>query len=225
MGRPTLFQEIPCVKQMRLDPMPTALMLETVIGDALAPAPVGIYFRGRPDPVMVPEGVYHQHKVVNKQKTKETYVVKTIADLDRNMPVLDLDANLIVSPHQIPFLSDRPVLPTTALAIVAEAVADVIESRGVVEYRRAHVSPEHMYSKFIAEGIVKHQPELASAVVDQILGIVEDVCADVRLYCGNSPWVVHFLRKRHTELLIETSIDWRIIEYHRMTGTELRHYD
>jgi hypothetical protein len=225
MGRSPLFLEIPCVKQMRLDPMPTASLLETVVGEYLAPAPTGIYFRGRPDPVMVPGGKYHQHRIENGQQSEFAYFVSTIEELDKRLPVLDLDGALVVSPHQIPFLSYIPTLPTTALAIVETAVTDVIESHGVEEYRRKPQHRDDLYKKFINLDRVGQFPELLESAIDQIAAIVADLRDDVTKYCGDSRWVIHFLRKRHTELLIETSIDWRILEYHRLTGTELKPHD
>lgn len=236
-----IFLDIPCVKQLRADPMPTASMIEAVIGQYLRQPEEGIYFRGRAEPVMKKEGVYHQHKVVDGKKTKESYVVRAIEELDLHQPVMDLDGNIVVSVTQIPFLSYQPVIPVTALRIVEAAVKDVVESHGMEEYRRNPKSPQDLYSPFIVQELeaidddvvkIGKPPRyeridntLFGAIIDQITEIVSGLRNDVKTFCGENPWVIHFLKRSHTDLVIEKSIDWRILEFHRMTGTKLDYYE
>jgi hypothetical protein len=238
-----IFLDIPCVKQMRADPMPTASMIEAVVGQYLLQPEAGIYFRGRAEPVMKMNGVavYHQHKVVDRKKSKETYVVRTIEDIDPLQPVMDLDGNIVVSVTQIPFLSYRPVLPVVALRIVEAAVKDVVESHGMADYRSTPKQPQDLYGPFIVDRIevrdddvlkLSHTPRyeridntIFAAVIDQITEIVSGIRNDVKSFCGENPWVIHFLKRSHTDLVIEKSIDWRILEYHRLTGTKLDYYE
>jgi hypothetical protein len=224
--------DIPCVKQMRVDPMPTASLIEAVVGAYLLPPAEGIYFRGKTEPVMTPLEVYHQHKVVDGKRTKETFVVKTIEDIDHHMPVMDLDANVVVTPNQVPFLSYIPPLPVTALKIVEAAVKDVVDSHGMEEYRSKPRHPAWLYGRMInlpvrgEVGMVAPiDTTVRDAVIDQITELVSGIRSDVKSFCGENPWVIHFLKKNHLELVIEKSIDWRIIEFHTRTGTKLEHYE
>lgn len=221
MGRTPIFLEVPCAKQMHIDPMPTASMLETVVGDYLAPPAKGIYFRGRVEPIMKFGEVYHQHKTVDGKPTKDSFVVMRIEELDRQQPVYDLDGNVVVGRHQIPFLSYEAMLPVTALQIVETAVRSVIESKGVEEYCKPQESADQLYRQFLHPLVLQNRDEeLIHAVIMQIVVQVSELRVQALRFCGESKWELHFLRKHHTELIVEKSIDWRIIEYHRLTGTK-----
>jgi hypothetical protein len=205
MGRADLFLEIPCVKQMRLDPMPSASMIEAVVGDYLLPPERGIYFKGSAEPAMVAGRVYHQHKVIGGCVTKEMNVVST--------------------PTQIPFLSYVPVLPVTAMKIVEQAVKDVVETHGFEDYRRNPKHPVDLYSSFIHQPTTEDDKKLRDSIIDQIMELVSSIRSDVKSFCGENPWVIHFLRRRHLEFIVEKSIDWRILEYHRLTNTKLDYHE
>lgn len=224
--------DIPCVKQIRMDPMPTASLIEAVVGDYLMPPAEGIYFRGKTEPVMSPLAVYHQHKFVNGQRTKETFVVKTIEDIDHHMPVMDLDANVVVTPNQVPFLSYIPPLPVTALKIVEAAVKDVVDSQGMEEYRSKPRHPAWLYGRMInlpwrgdVGMVAPIDTSVRDAVLDQITELVSGIRSDVKSFCGENPWVIHFLKKHHLELIVEKSVDWRLIDFHNRTGTKLEFYE
>lgn len=219
-----LFVDIPCVKEMRVDPMPTASVLEAAVWHYLAPAPEGFYFRNRAEPVMRKGEVYHQHKVVNGRKTKETFVIQNFNEIDNNMPILDLDANVIVTPMQISLLEMQPALPVTALAVVEEAVRDVVESHGMEEYRRKPRNPMELYGRFLNSSIEGNEL-FRGLIVDQIMEIVSGIRSDVKSFCGENPWVIHFLKKRHLDLIVEKSVDWRLIDFHNRAGTKLEHYE
>jgi hypothetical protein len=225
MGRADLFLEIPCVKQMRLDPMPSASMIEAVVGDYLLPPERGIYFKGSAEPAMVAGRVYHQHKVIGGCVTKEMNVVSTIEAIDRRLPVMDLDGIIVLTPTQIPFLSYVPVLPVTAMKIVEQAVKDVVETHGFEDYRRNPKHPVDLYSSFIHQPTTEDDKKLRDSIIDQIMELVSSIRSDVKSFCGENPWVIHFLRRRHLEFIVEKSIDWRILEYHRLTNTKLDYHE
>jgi hypothetical protein len=216
--------DIPCVKQMRFDPMPTASVLEAALFHYLIPPPEGFYFRNRAEPVMRKGEVYHQHKLVNGKKSKETYVIQNFNEIDKNMPIMDLDANVIVTPTQFSLLEMQPALPVTALAIVEEAVRDVVESHGMEEYRRKPIEPMKLYGRFF-DARIQHDEALKEVLVDQIMETVSGIRSDVRSFCGENPWVIHFLRKRHLDLIVDKSVDWRLIDFHNRNGTKLEHYE
>ncbi len=232
------------MQQMRVDPMPSASLIEAIVGNFLQPPVPGIYFRGSTKPLMNVAGIvndrYYQHRVVAGRQTKDMITIRKLEEIDHRVPVLDLDGNIVASVHQIPFLSYEPVLPVVAIAIVEAAVNDVVESQGMEDYRCNPKSPIDLYGEFIlpeandTPDIIrldtrpryeKLDGTLRGAVIDQITEIVSGLRNDVKSFCGENPWVIHFLKRRNTELIIEKSIDWRIIEYHRLTNTKLDHYE
>lgn len=213
--------EYPIVETLRLDPLPTAMMVEMVVGDYLREPEKGIYFKGKAEPLMRQGQVYHQHKVVGGQKTKETFVVSFIEQLDKYQPVMDLDANVVVTPNQIPFLTYEPTLPVMGMQVVRAAVMDVINTYGS-GHNEAIMRRDatQLYSEFIAPVVMQEQQEVAEHVIDHITGIVGELRAQVRNFCGDNRWIIHYFDERLSTFFIEKSIDWRIVEYHRLTRTK-----
>jgi hypothetical protein len=174
-----------------------------------------------------------QHKIINGiHRTKETYVITRIDQIDPHLPVMDLDANVVVTPHQIPFLSYKPPLPVVALKIVEAAVKDVVDSHGMEEYRSKPRHPESLYGRFInlpVRGdvgmVAPIDTTVRDAVIDQITELASGIRSDVKSFCGENPWVIHFLKQHHLELIVEKSVDWRLIDFHNRTGTKLEFYE
>jgi hypothetical protein len=213
--------EYPTVDALSLDPMPTAAMVEMVVGDYLRAPDAGIYFKGKIEPVMVPGRLYRQQPMMNGVKSGEAYIVATLADLNPRFPVIDEFHQVVVTPNQIPFLDFAPSLPVAGLRVVRRAVEDIIESYGSTPAgSRVNVDPVQLYTEFLSDVLLQEQQEVAEHVIDQITGIVGEIRAQVRNFCGDNRWVMHFLRELYGTFLIEKSIDWRVIEYHRLTKTK-----
>jgi hypothetical protein len=210
--------EYPVVAKVLLDPLPTATMVETVVGEYLIAPEPGIYFRGKPTPLMRPGVVYHQHRMAGGRKSKETFVVATIEDIERHFPVMDLDANIVVMPNQIPFLTYHPVLPVVALRIVKTAVLDILDRYGSSPDR---APTERIFERQLFEQYINPNLQLGdlTSICDQITGIVAEIRTKVMHFCGDDRWVMHFFNEAHGAFVIEKSVDWRILEYHRMTRT------
>jgi hypothetical protein len=205
--------DYPTVESLRLDPLPVATMVEAVVGDYLLAPERGIYFRGKLDPVMKEGETYHQYRLIKGVKSVESFIVKEIKELDTKMPVLDLDGNIAVTPNQIPFLTYEPVLPIRGMKIVEAAVLDIIDSYGSRDAQRCLSNPLLTYVNHIALDFIREE-----ALVDQITGIVAGIRAEVRNFCGDNRWLIHFVRRDRMTLFIEKSIDWRIVEYYRLSG-------
>jgi len=206
--------DYPIVETLRLDPLAVASMVEAVVGEYLLPPPSGIYFRGKLDPLMKTDETYHQHRFINGVKTKDSFIVTRIEELDSRMPVLDLDGDIVVTPNQIPFLTTTPILPIRGMKLVEAALQEIVNSYGSPHSQKNLTSEILTYAQYFHPDYL-HEPTLS----DQITGIVAGLWADVRNFCGDDRWIIHFLRIDRLTIFVEKSIDWRIIEYHRLTGT------
>jgi hypothetical protein len=210
--------EYPIIKTLRLDPLPIASLLESVIGDYLLEPLPGIYAKGKFEPVMVPEKIYHQHGLDSKgRKTDQTFVVSTIDQVQRGTEVLDLDGNVAVTVNQIPFLSDTPTLPSRGMEIIERSLRDLLSGYGDQTVHKNRAEPVQLYIDIIKR---EFRPELE--LVDQILGILSPLRGEVKNFAGDNRWIVHFLRRDRFSLLVEKSLDFRIIDWHRIKG---RAYD
>jgi hypothetical protein len=214
--------DYPIVETLRLDPLSTAQMIEAVVGEYLLPPPQGIYFKGKLDPVMKEGETYHQHRLIKGTKTKDSFVVSKIEELDSRMPVLNLDGEVVITPNQIPFLAYMPTLPVRGMKIIESAMQDVVSEYGSPRAQKYLTVERNSFMPTERLSYLQHfhpdymrEPELA----DQITGIIAGLFADVRNFCGDDHWIIHFLRLDRMTLYVEKSIDWRIIEYHRLSGT------
>lgn len=211
--------ELPIVETLRLDPLPTATMVEMVVGDYLREPEKGIYFKGKLAPVMYQGNTYHQHRLLGGKKSAETFVVNFIEELDSRFPVMNLDGDVVVTPNQIPFLAYQPVLPVQGLKIVEATLRGVLEFYGNGHNSSVKTStPTQLYADYLAPILMQEQQEVAEHVVDQITGIVAEFRSQVRNFCGEDKWVIHFFRERLGTFFIEKSVDWRIVEYYHLKG-------
>lgn len=212
--------EYPTVEALRFDPMPTATMVEMVVGDYLRAPDAGIYFKGSTEPVMFATREYFQQAMVNGVRMGEATPVKNLEDLNRHMPVFGSDGVVVATPNQIPFLDYEPVLPVSGLRVVRKAIEDVVDGYGSAPANKiARPDPIQLYADLLSPLVLQEKQEVAELVIDQITGIVSGIRSQVRNFCGDNRWIMHFLREKYGAFVVQKSIDWRIVEYHRLTGT------
>ncbi|SAK59522.1 hypothetical protein AWB81_01857 [Caballeronia arationis] len=202
----------PIIQTLRLDPFPIASMIEAVVGDYLVKPAPGIYAKGKFDPVMHPSGVYYQQGR-NERGDIGNFVVRTIADIQRGTEVRDLDGNVVVTPGQIPMLSNDPTLPTRGMAIIERLLIDTLSIYGDQRKRSARQDDFAQVAAVIHPDY-RSDPEIAN----QILGMASPIRGQVRDFAGENRWVIHFLHREGFGLMVEKSIDFRIADWHRMKG-------
>lgn len=61
------------------------------------------------------------------------------------------------------------------------------------------------------------ESDILNRVEDHVLGLRNDVVE----FLGEDRWIMHFQKMKHGDLEIEKTIDYRILQWHQMTGTPL----
>jgi hypothetical protein len=203
----------PIIQTLRLDPFPVASMIEAVVGDYLVKPTPGIYAKGKFDPVMRPDGVYYQQGR-NERGDTGNFVVRDIVDIQRGTEVRDLDGNVVVTPSQIPMLSYEPTLPTRGMAIIERLLAETLSIYGDQRNRSLRSSDDFAHVASLIHPDYSTDVEIAN----QILGMVSPMRGQVRDFAGVNRWVIHFLRRDGLSLMVEKSVDFRIVDWHRIKG-------
>jgi hypothetical protein len=197
--------EYPVIRSLVIDPLPTALIIERVLGDYLIPAPAGIYTLGGIAPVMLPERTYYQEGPGQRRQ------VQCIEDIVPGLPVIDDDGDIAVTVSQIPFLSRISPWPVRAIELVERTLRNVLNHYGDPDERRHNTDPCALYLDLVRPEFRKNLE-----IVDQILLLVSGLRSQIKDFAGNDRWIIHFLRRQRTTMIIEQSIDWRIVQYYRL---------
>ena len=193
-----------------INPLPTAFVIEKILGDYLVPPPEGIYTLGQAVPVMLPGRPYFQQRR-DAQGAQQRSVVARIEDIQPGTPVIDDEGDVAVTVSQIPFLSQASPYPVRAIEIIECTLRDVLGHYGSPDDQRHNTDPCALYLDLVRPD---YRRELE--IVDQILLLVSDLRSQVREFAGHDRWIIHFLRRQRTTMIIEQSIDWRIVQYYRL---------
>jgi hypothetical protein len=202
--------EYPVIRSLVIDPLPTAFIIETILGDYLIPPPEGIYTLGQAVPVMRPERSYYQQRT-DAHGGQQRPAVACIEDIQRGAPVIDDEGEIAVTISQIPFLSPVTPYPVRAIEVIERTLREVLRHYGDPDERCHNTDPCALYLDLVRPEW-RHDLE----VVDQVLLLVSDLRNRVKEFAGHDRWIIHFLRRQRTTMIIEQSIDWRIVQYYRL---------
>lgn len=203
--------EYPVIRSLVIDPLPTAFVIERILGEYLIPPPDGIYTLGHAVPVMRPDRSYYQQRM-DAQRGLQRFVVTRIEDIQPGAPVIDTEGEVAVTVSQIPFLSHVSPYPVRAIEIIERTLSEVLRHYGDPADRRHNTDPCTLYLD-----LVRPQWRQALEIVDQVLLLVSDLRSQVKEFAGHDRWIIHFLRRQRTTMIIEQSIDWRIVQYYRLS--------
>ncbi|MBB5409331.1 hypothetical protein HDG34_003272 [Paraburkholderia sp. HC6.4b] len=207
--------EYPVIRSLVIDPLPTAFIIERILGDYLIPPLEGIYTLGQAVPVMRPDRTYYQQRM-DAHGEQQRAAVSHLEDVQQGTPVIDDQGEVAVTASQIPFLCSASPYPVRAIEVIERTLREVLRHYGDPDDRRLNTDPCSLYLDLLRPEW-RHELE----IVDQILLLVSGLRSQVKEFAGHDRWIIHFLRRQRTTMIIEQSIDWRIVQYYRLRD-ELR---
>lgn len=198
--------QIPVKKYGIFDILSIAKTVEALFEDYLIPPTPGIYLVNGTHPVMVPDKKYY---------CKNNRLVTHIQEITGM--VFDAMGETVITAHVKPqHLTTEPTVPTTSLELVVKYAEKIVLDNS--SWSRAE---RHTFQDTVAEFI---RPEWRFTV--EIYDRLENLLMDLRLaiveFIGNTPddkWVIHFVKKKGHDLIVEKTIDFRIHDWIRRTNS------
>jgi len=179
--------------------------IEAQLGLYLPPPARGAYTALSSEPVLKPDHWYYQRVSVNG-KIQEINV-SSLEEVKGD--VYDIDAVLVVPRKLAKTLSWEPSFPSRGMKIVSAAV-DWTISEGSRWAKRPRISLHSVLQEHLREEY--QQDELALCRLSEL---VFDVCDQVRQFIGKDHWVMHFHKQRGRDIVVEKTVDWRIVDWER----------
>lgn len=200
-------------KQLFLDALPPAAAIETHLSEYLTAPPPGMYLAGHTEPTLLVSERYHQLYAEQpgdlRLKREE---LKDIANLDLSTvkgDIYDTQDRLVLRRSLVKELLTVPTVPVRGLAAVATAVDWAITYSSAWAKRPA---------QSIQEALAKHvQAQYAQTedLLDQLAEFLRETRQQVVEFIGDDKWVVHFHSTRGAEIVVEKTIDFRILDWER----------
>ncbi len=196
---------IPVISQYVVDAVPTAIYLESVMGEAAKPAPTGVYLKNSIAPVIVPGKQYMQ-----RVKNKTGFEDRSIGNIDEVVGnVYTLDGELVLHKSQIKEISLIPQLPVIGIRLLTDmAKAVVVEESSWLKGASVPTS------KILRDYLQPHYLEDID-LCDRIMSASFDFRHSIRNYIGKDGWIMHFVKSRNTDIIVEKSCDYRIYDWNR----------
>jgi hypothetical protein len=135
-----------------------------------------------------------------------------IEDIVPGVPVIDDDGEIAVTVSQIPFLSHVSPLPLRTIELVERALRDILDHYGDPGESHHIIAPCTLYLGLVRPDFCKE-----IEIVDQILLLVSGQRNQVKYFAGHDRWIIHFLRRQRTTMIVEQSIDWRIVQNYSLS--------
>lgn len=202
-------------KQLFLDALPAASAIETHLGEYMPGAVPGMFLPGHMTPVLRPHESYYQILPSDSLKTiKESLPpLESLNPADIQGDVYDSGDQLVLKKRLASTLIRQSTLPMRGIAAVSSAVDWMITDCSAWAKRPGLT---------LQEALARHlKQEHASnlALLNQFSDFLLDIRTDVRQFVGDDVWVVHFHHQRGFDIVLEKTIDFRILDWERRTQT------
>lgn len=230
-------------RQLYLDCVPTAELIEAQMGAYLLPPEAGLYLPGRVRPVMRPNQYYFQWKSTSAGR-RQAQAVLSAADIKGD--VYDENAVKVISKDAVKLISETPTLPVRGLEVIYSAVDQTLRRLSLwsgkavgplgafvadhlkEEYRQvlpAEEDNENFLQHLASDARNPERRTNTQALLErlkrntdiraQLTELVGDLCYDVEQFVGKDKWVMHFHHAHGPDVVVDKTIDFRIFDWER----------
>jgi hypothetical protein len=202
----------PVISKVIIDTLQHSNHLEFMFGDYLLPAPKGIYLKGAARPFL---DIGSPHYVKAQGPDGEQFFpVERVKDITG--PVFDSKGNIVLHTKPNTHLADQPTVPVIAISVV-HMLCDLLVSNHLITNKKSPISFEEQMNKYLLPMHVGN-----TVLIDDIYASLYELRLSVTAALGTDPWIVHFIKIRGVDLIIEKSLDYRILSWENEHGTAFR---
>lgn len=194
--------------------------------------PTGMYLRGRSEPTLVPMQTYYQRLITGTAKNKKEKMVPINIWEKISGDIYNQVSEIVVAGHQTHYLSREPTVPVIALQIIEIIAKRVVDDLSKFWIRMDNprlrfestrkeddfYKPEILLRPFFIDNLSAHQYQES---VDEIMEEVSLLKREISQFIGSDKWIMHFVRRRGSSLIVEKTIDYRIYAWERDHADDL----
>lgn len=195
-----------------------AQQIESRFAQCLLPATKGIYVLGREKPVMIPTQQYFRRETDKTTGQSVSVLVCGIHDIKGD--IFNIDAELVLSSRIKPqYLSETPQVPVIGMKIIEICMNRLVMSKSAFSRGTTPSLKDILEPFLLPEMYAFNNQALLDDVCEALDTMMLDLKTDIRQFLGADDWIMHFVKTRNHDLVVEKTIDFRIHDWMRRTAS------